>query len=106
MTRNHVPSLFKIYPPEGEPFELAVRGRIAWMLDKLLEAQTEGFTSKDAPGARVSDYVRRLRVAGVPIETVRIEHGGPFPGTHGKYVLKAKVVPVDPAAKSGAVCHE
>jgi hypothetical protein len=33
----------------------------------------------------------------VPIETSREDHGGDFPGTHGRHVLRA------PAQKGGAL---
>lgn len=87
---------FLITPAVGDPFSVLVKGRQAWMLKQLLQAGEEGFTSKDAPGARVSQYVRMLRLIGVPIVTFRVPHGGQFPGTHGVYVLDCQVRRIDP----------
>lgn len=103
MTTKPTKSLYKVFPNEAAPFELEASGRQAWMLNQLIEAGEEGFTAKDAPGARVSDYIRRLRLEGVPIETVRQKHGGAFPGIHGVYVLQAEVTKVDQVTEPGQV---
>jgi len=62
-------------------------GRYAWALRELLAAGDAGCTPIDTPGPRWSHYVWVLRRDGIEIETVTEKHGGPFPGTHARYVL-------------------
>lgn len=84
--------VYYIAPHDGsEPFEIAVTTRTAWALDRLRAAGAKGITPKDTPAPRWSAYVHVLRKEGVPIETIREKHGGPFPGSHGRYVLHADV---------------
>ena len=70
---------------------LNIKGRAAWALRHLVMAGDEGLTAFDAPGPRWSDYVFKLRKAGVPVETIHEHHGGNFPGTHARYRLTAAV---------------
>ncbi len=67
---------------------IEVFGREAWMLDMLLKRGERGITTVDAPGARLSQYVMKLRGYGIVIETIREPHKGPFSGHHGRYVLR------------------
>lgn len=76
-------------------------GRNAWALLALWKAGTQGVTPIDTPAPRWSGYVHNLRRAGVPIETVHEKHGGPYPGTHARYVLRAtelKIESLEPSA--------
>ena len=76
--------------PDGSTF--TVIGRIAWALDALVKAGPKGCTPIDTPGPRWSSYVHRLRRDhGLAIETHHENHGGPFPGAHGRYVLTTAV---------------
>ena len=76
--------------PDGAPF--TVTGRTAWALDALVKAGPKGCTPIDTPGPRWSSYVHRLRRDhGLAIETHHENHGGPFPGAHGRYVLTTPV---------------
>lgn len=85
--------LYFIYPEDsGEPFTIKAQGREAWALDRLTEAGPKGCTPTEQPAPRWSAYVHRLRGLGVPIETVTEAHGGAFTGTHGRYILRARVV--------------
>lgn len=84
--------IYFIHPEDGEPFTIEARGREAWALDRLTEAGPRGCTPIEQPAPRWSAYVHRLRGLGVPIETVTEPHGGAFAGTHGRYVLRARVV--------------
>lgn len=69
-----------------------VKGRFAWALLELHRAGSRGCTPLDNPGPRWSAYVHFLRHEhGLAIETVNESHSGPFPGTHGRYVLKSRV---------------
>jgi hypothetical protein len=68
-----------------------VVGRDAWALQNLLRAGERGCTPIDTPGPRWSHYVFKLRRAGFIIETVDENHGGPFAGTHARYVLRSQV---------------
>jgi hypothetical protein len=81
--------LHHVTPEGGEPFTIIAKGREAWALDQLRAAGPKGCTPRTEPAPRWSAYVHKLRERGVPIETLREEHGGEFPGTHGRYVLRA-----------------
>ena len=82
---------FITYPDGGDPFEVTVSGRDRWALETLIQAGHSGCTPIETPGPRWSGYVHNLRNMGVPIETVTEAHGGPFAGTHARYVLCARV---------------
>jgi len=75
---------------------IALSGRVAWTLLALIAAGDRGVTPIERPAPRWSDYVHRLRSFGVDIETIREPHGGPFPGEHGRYVLRSQVRVVEP----------
>lgn len=75
--------------PDGGVHE--VIGRDAWALKNLISAGKRGCTPIDHPGPRWSHYVYKLRGMGFIIETVHEEHGGPFAGTHARYVLHSVV---------------
>jgi hypothetical protein len=75
--------------PDGGVHEVV--GRDAWALQNLLRAGERGCTPIDTPGPRWSHYVLKLRRAGFIIETVDENHGGPFAGTHARYVLRSQV---------------
>lgn len=70
---------------------VTVRGRDAWALLELKCANENGCTPIDHPGPRWSGYVHKLRNAGIIIETIRENHGGPFAGQHARYVLRSPV---------------
>jgi hypothetical protein len=78
-----------VQPEEGRQIKLT--GRLAWTLMRLEEAREKGCTPIEQPAPRWSDYVFQLRGLGFVIETIHERHGGPFPGTHGRYVLRSKV---------------
>lgn len=67
---------------------LKVKGRVAWTLDNLIRAGERGCTPIDHPAPRWSDYVFKLRKAGVVVETIDEKHGGAYKGEHGRYVLR------------------
>lgn len=69
----------------------AATGRNAWALIELYRAGKHGVTPVDVPGPRWSAYVHNLRGMGLTIETVHENHGGPFPGSHARYVLHSEV---------------
>jgi hypothetical protein len=83
--------LYHIQPEGGDPFTIEAKGRKAWALGRLAEAGLRGCTPRIEPAPRWSAYVHQLRKLGVPIEIVRESHGGKFPGTHGRYILRASV---------------
>lgn len=89
--------LYEIHPEGGELFAIEAKGREAWALNRLIEAGPRGCTPIEQPAPRWSAYVHRLRGLGVPIETRHEPHGGAYAGTHGRYILRARVV------KGGAV---
>jgi hypothetical protein len=74
---------------DGQRIKLT--GRLAWTLMRLEEAGEKGCTPIEQPAPRWSDYVFQLRGLGFVIETIHERHEGPFPGTHGRYVLRSKV---------------
>lgn len=71
---------------------LIVAGRELWTLEHLVRAGARGVTPIERPAPRWSHYVHQLREMGLAIETIREEHGGDFPGFHGRYVLRSRVV--------------
>jgi len=79
--------------PDGPT--IAVSGRDAWALQKLIGVGDAGTTPLDTPGPRWSGYVHKLRKAGLVIETIHEGHGGPFPGRHARYVLRSNVTALD-----------
>ncbi len=79
--------------PDGPT--ITVIGRDAWALQRLIEAGKAGVTPLDTPGPRWSGYVHKLRKAGLVIETIHEGHGGKFPGSHARYVLRSAVTVLD-----------
>ena len=84
---------YRIHPPggDGASFTVTVRGRVAWALDRLRVAGPTGCTPILNPAPRWSAYIHDLRELGIAIETLREPHGPPFPGSHGRYVLRSRV---------------
>ncbi|MCE8523841.1 hypothetical protein KBY23_01075 [Ruegeria pomeroyi] len=82
---------FKILLDNKQTLVVTVSGRDRWALECLIASGKQGCTPIDTPGPRWSGYVHNLRKLGVPIETVTEPHGGPFKGTHARYVLKCRV---------------
>jgi hypothetical protein len=69
-----------------------LKGRYAWTLDALIVAGEKGVTPVERPAPRWSHYVDILRDRdGLNIETIDERHGGPFKGSHGRYVLRSSV---------------
>lgn len=68
-----------------------LKGRQAWTLAQLHKAGPRGCATIDRPAPRWSQYVMDLRRRGLAIETVREDHGGTFPGQHGRYVLHTEI---------------
>lgn len=79
--------------PDGDTITL--EGRPAWAMKQLVAAGDNGCTPIDNPGPRWSDYVFKLRRLGIVIETIHESHGGPFAGSHARYVLKSQVTIID-----------
>ena len=86
---------FKFTDSDGNPKCITVSGRDRWALQCLIAAGKVGCTPINIPGPRWSGYVHNLRSLGVPIETVTEAHGGPFAGTHARYVLMSSVALAD-----------
>ncbi len=71
---------------------VAIEGRAAWALDRLIEAGERGCTPIDDPAPRWSHYVWLLRHEHqIVIETIHEPHGGAFAGTHARYILHSPV---------------
>lgn len=75
--------------PDGKT--VTVVGRDAWALRNLVNAGSFGCTPINHPGPRWSHYVFKLRGFGFLIETINENHGGPFAGTHARYVIRSEV---------------
>jgi hypothetical protein len=90
---------WRIDLPTGEERIVTLSGRPAWLLTQLAEVGARGVTARDLPaGLRISGFVHRLRLAGVPIETETESHGGPFPGHHARYRLGCRADRIGAAA--------
>ena len=78
-----------------------LKGRLAFTMRRLMEVGRQGTTPQEfAPGLRLADYIFFLKRDGVPIDTAREKHAGPFPGQHARYRHSAPVeidVDVEPA---------
>lgn len=86
---------FWIHQSDGVPTRFWVKGRDRWALERLIEAGPTGVTPITHPAPRWSAYVHNLRKkCGLGIETNHEPHGGPFSGTHARYVLRSKVTEV------------
>ena len=88
------------HDPDAAPVTIAVCGRVLWALERLAGVGPKGCTPIIEPGPRWAAYVHTLCGLGAPIETVHKEHGGNFPGTHARYVLRATVTPEAEGGKS------
>lgn len=84
-------AVFTIQNGQESAFTIVVSGRTRWALECLKAGGKRGCTPIDTPGPRWSGYVHNLRGLGVVIETVPEAHGGPFSGTHARYVLRSHV---------------
>ena len=85
-------AVYTVQNPNTEPFNITVSGRERWALEMLMRANKSGCTPINNPAPRWSAYVFDLRGQGVKIETCTEPHAGPFPGNHGRYVLKSVVL--------------
>ncbi len=99
MTEKKLAITFRI-EPDGS--RLRAKGRDAWALLALHMAGKRGVTPLDTPGPRWSGYVFNLRRMGLVIETVHESHGGPFAGTHARYVLHSEVSIIEGGADAKA----
>ena len=87
---------FSITARDGATRTIELEGRNAWTLSKLIDAGERGCTAMSEPAPRWSGYVHKLRHRyGLEIETIQENHGGPFAGTHARYVLKSRVRQVE-----------
>ena len=76
-----------------------VKGRNAWALLGLMEAKSQGVAPWDEPtGPRWSAYIFNLRQMGIEIETINESHGGAYPGSHARYILRTPCKVVNDAA--------
>lgn len=92
--RSASKAAFLLHHGTDDARTITVTGRVKWALEALIRAGVQGMTSLENPGTRLSHYIFVLRRKGVLIDTAIEEHGGAFPGTHARYVLRSRVVPV------------
>ena len=93
---RRVRKTFRVFDGEGMPRTIELIGRDAWALGALIHAGPVGCTPITTPGPRWSGYVHKLRRRhGLNIVTIDEEHGGPYAGTHARYVLRSRVEFVD-----------
>jgi hypothetical protein len=96
------PVLFSAMAADGSARIIEAVGRDAWALTELIQAGESGCTPIDHPGPRWSAYVHKLRRLGLDIATVTEPHGGPFKGTHARYILRTSVRRLTAADSAGA----
>jgi hypothetical protein len=70
---------------------MILKGRELWALRELIRVGANGVAPIERPAPRWSHYIFQLRAHGLSIETIREEHGGEYPGHHGRYVLRTPV---------------
>jgi hypothetical protein len=83
----------RVIEPDGVRIIRPV-GRDAQTLEALICAGRGGITARDVGGwaVRLSHYVFKLRrTYGLQINMIEEEHGGEFPGKHGRYFLQDRV---------------
>ena len=85
------PVLFSVLAGDGSARIVELVGRDAWALTELIHAGDSGCTPIDHPGPRWSAYVFKLRRHGLDIQTITEAHGGPFKGSHARYILRTTV---------------
>jgi len=88
---NWGPAPYQVVCADGTETQITVSGRNKWALDMLILAGRRGCTPIDNPAPRWSAHAFNLRQLGIAIETITEAHGGPFSGTHARYVLRASV---------------
>jgi hypothetical protein len=86
---NDVVELFLQRLDTGETLRL--KGREAWTLACLMEMRERGVIPLERPAPRWSAYVHSLRKRGLVIDTIDEHHAGPYPGAHGRYVLRTQL---------------
>lgn len=84
-------SRFALHDGCGGSQVLELAGREEWALSHLIAAGDHGCTPITTPGPRWSDYVFKLRRRGIDVETVTEPHGGPYAGTHARYLLRSRI---------------
>jgi hypothetical protein len=89
--RGRVRRTFRVF--DGDQLRLVtVIGRDAWMLGKLVEADSKGCTTLEQPAPRTSHYIWKLRhTYGIAIASIEEEHGGTYAGRHVRYILQQRV---------------
>jgi hypothetical protein len=87
--------LVEMMAPRVTLAPLKLTARAEWFLEKLIAAGAEGVTTASYPGVRISDCLFKLRRAEVDVATEYERHGGEFQGSHGRFILRSKVVRVD-----------
>lgn len=77
--------------------------RLIWALQELISVGAQGLTTLERPALRWSSYVHKLRkLHGLNIETQTERHGPPFEGSHGRYVLRSRVVVIEGSDRRSA----
>ena len=90
------PAPYTVYTSEGARACVVVTGRERWALECLMAAGAKGCTPIELPAPRWSAYIHDLRGFGIEIETISEPHGGPFSGSHARYVLRPHVSRAEP----------
>lgn len=90
------PAPYTICNSEGTRARVVVTGRERWALECLMAAGAKGCTPIEFPAPRWAAYVHDMRGLGIEIETISEPHGGPFSGSHARYVLRSRVRPAEP----------
>ena len=92
MQRARFEALTFVWTCDQADSTLPLTGRNAWALSRLISAGERGVTPISEPsGPRWSAYIHNLRGLGIDIEKITEAHGGAFPGTHARYVLRSEV---------------
>jgi hypothetical protein len=85
--------VFYVYDcPDGSARIIKPADRDAWALGELIFAGAAGCTPIDNPGV-----FKLKHVYGLNIESITEMHGGDYAGKHARYVLRSRVLFVEPA---------
>lgn len=74
------------------PRLFSLSGRIGQTMYHLMQAKSQGITSRENPAIRLAAHIHSLREMGFLIDTEIEPHGGGYPGYHARYHLRSSVV--------------
>lgn len=91
MTVAHRTRSAVVFEGVDGPVTLAIGGGLLRTLRALVVQRARGATFGGEPAPHLSAHLFTLRALGLVIDAIPEPRGGPFPGSHGRYVLRTVV---------------